>query len=183
MAKGRRPALRLRTRVPRWNIQCDLSGRCPKQQDVVGVDRRGVGLLGVARPDGSTLEGGQSLPSAGHIGEAAKPDEAVGVVQIAELAQQTHANFFLRLDKLLFEQRDKRLPLPRMQGISPQLDDRGWAAHRRRRRASALVWSAQHRARCGDSVRVFEIRSPIAVRNRAVHYSPPSIVFSTTSHP
>jgi hypothetical protein len=35
--------------------------------------------------------------------------------QIAELAQQTHANVFLRLDKLLFEQRDKRLPLPRMQ--------------------------------------------------------------------
>ncbi len=58
----------------------------------------------------------------GHVGKAAQPDEAVGIVEIAERADPVHADRLLRLDQPALEEVDQRLAPARAQRVAAQFD-------------------------------------------------------------
>ncbi len=90
----------------------------PQQQHIVRIDHRRVGRLPVTRPDRSAVvERVESRCPGRHVAEAADPHEAVGIVQVAELADHAHADGFLGLDELRVEQRYQDVALARMQGV------------------------------------------------------------------
>ena len=53
-----------------------------------------------------------------HVAEAAKPDEAVWIVEVPELAEHVHADLFLGLDELPVEELDQRLARARTERIA-----------------------------------------------------------------
>jgi hypothetical protein len=73
----------------------------------------------------------QALRAGRHVAESAQPDEAVRVVEVAELADHLHADRLLRLDELAVEELDQHVTLPRMERVLTKLDDRrpAWARH------------------------------------------------------
>jgi hypothetical protein len=63
----------------------------------------------VLLPDRAAVEGLEPPLACSHVAETAKPHEAVWIIEIPELAQQLHADRFLRLDELAVEKRDQCL--------------------------------------------------------------------------
>jgi hypothetical protein len=70
-----------------------------EQQDVVGVDHRGVGGVAVLRPDGPVVERPERAGAVAHAAEAAQPDEPVREVEVAELSQDPHAALLLGFEE------------------------------------------------------------------------------------
>jgi hypothetical protein len=58
-------------------------------------------------PRRAAIERSERFRPCFHVGKPAQPDEAVGIVQVAEGADDVHAFRFLALDELPFEQRDQ----------------------------------------------------------------------------
>src|SRR4030095_2250126 len=56
-------------------------------------------------------------------GEATQPDEAVGLVQVAERPDDPVAVLLLALDEVLLEERDQRVALARMERVLAPLHD------------------------------------------------------------
>src|SRR5215467_861928 len=94
-----------------------------QQKHVVGIDHRAIGALAVPRPDGAAIEGAERLGPGRHVAEPSEPHEAVGIVEIAELADHGHADRLLRLDEFAVEQVDERLAPARMKTVAPKLHD------------------------------------------------------------
>jgi hypothetical protein len=57
-------------------------------------------------------------------GKPRSHNEAVQMIQVAELAEDVHAEGFLGLDELAVEQLDQDVTLARVQRVLPELDDR-----------------------------------------------------------
>ena len=89
-----------------------------KQQHVVAVDHRGVGSAGVLLPGRAAIEGLERAFARRHVAEAAQPDEAVGIVEVPELAEHLHSDLFLRFDELPIEELDQRLPRTRTERVT-----------------------------------------------------------------
>ena len=94
-----------------------------QEQDVVTVDHGRVGRLCMLLPDRTAVERLERLLACLHVGEAAHPDEAVGIVEIPELAENAHPDRLLCLHELAVEELDQRLPLTRAQLIAAEFDD------------------------------------------------------------
>src|SRR5262245_26937889 len=107
-----------------------LSRKCgsgihrPEQQHVVRVDHGGIGFLSMLFPHRSAVEARQGLGPCWHVPKRAYPDEAIRSLQIAELADNSHAGRFLGLDELAVEQLDQDVALPGVQGVLAKLDHR-----------------------------------------------------------
>ena len=78
----------------------------------------------LAMPDRAGIEGGQRPLPRFHVVEAAQPDEAVRIVEVAELADDGHALGLLALDEMAVEDVDQRVARAGMQVILAELDDR-----------------------------------------------------------
>jgi hypothetical protein len=52
-----------------------------------------------------------------------RTDEAIRVVQIAELSEDLHAHGFLRLDELTVEELDQGVARTRLERVASELDD------------------------------------------------------------
>jgi hypothetical protein len=94
-----------------------------QQQHVIRIDHRGVGDVAVRGPHRPAVERLQAVRTRRHVLEPAQPDEAVSMVQVAELADHAHAQCLLRLDEFAIEQLDQHVPLARVQRVLAQLDD------------------------------------------------------------
>src|SRR5581483_149259 len=77
--------------------------------------------------------------------EAADPDELVGVVEVAEGAEDAHPQRLLALDELPVEELHQRFTRARSQRVAAELDDArpagGSVAHGRRARTSTSIAS------------------------------------------
>ncbi len=73
-------------------------------------------------PHRAAVERAEAVGARGHVGEGAQPDEAVGVVEVAERAHDRDARVFLRLDELALEQRDEVVAAARVQRVLAQLE-------------------------------------------------------------
>jgi len=67
---------------------------------VVGVDHGGGGGTSVLSPHGSVVEVCKSITPHLVVDEAAKPNEVVGSVDVAELANDARSERLLSLDEL-----------------------------------------------------------------------------------
>jgi hypothetical protein len=68
----------------------------------------------VLLPHRAAVEGLQRPRAGLHVREAAEPDEAVRVVEVAELPDDAHAASLLALDEVLVEDPDQGVARPRM---------------------------------------------------------------------
>lgn len=66
---------------------------------------------------------GERLATGGVVGVPAQPDEAVRVVEVAELPDDVHADHLLGLDELAVEQLDQGVATPRMERVLAQVHD------------------------------------------------------------
>ena len=57
-----------------------------EQQHVVEAQHGGVGGVAIGQPDRAGIETGQRPLARLHVGKSAQPDETVGIVEVAELA-------------------------------------------------------------------------------------------------
>ncbi|MDT4880098.1 hypothetical protein FQZ97_1158250 [compost metagenome] len=73
-------------------------------------------------PHRAVVEGGQAARAAVHGGKTAQPDEAVGCVQVTELAHDGHAHRFLRFHERPVEQINQHVALAGTQGVLAQFD-------------------------------------------------------------
>ena len=73
-------------------------------------------------PDRTSVEGLDRLSACLHVGEATHPDEAVGIVEISEPAENVHPRLLLRLDELAVEELDQRLSPAGTERVPTALD-------------------------------------------------------------
>ena len=94
-----------------------------KQVHVVRIDHGCIGGVAVCRPHGAAIKALQRAVARRHVGKATQPDELVGPVQVAELAQHAHALRLLGFHKFPVEQVDEHLALLGVQGVLAQFND------------------------------------------------------------
>ncbi len=100
-----------------------LRGRT-QQQHVVGVGEIRIRFIAPCLPDRAAVERFERFRARWHVAESAQPDEAVRIVEVAELADHGHAGRFERVEELLFEQARERVEATGMQRVLAQFDDR-----------------------------------------------------------
>ena len=89
------------------------------------------------------MRGPGPIPTLGrHVREATEPDEPVGSVEVLELSEDADAHRLLRLDELALEEGDQRVPLTRVKGVLPELDD-GTGNHLRTVPILGIVFQAR----------------------------------------
>jgi hypothetical protein len=74
-------------------------------------------------PDRTGVEGRQLVRTRCHVRESTQPDEAIRLVEIAELADEPHPEHFLALDELTLEEGDERLPRAGLQRVLAEFED------------------------------------------------------------
>ena len=95
-----------------------------QQQHVIRVDHRRSRCGAVLLPHRATVETVQRRVPDRHVGEPTDPHEPVRVVEIAELADDVHADCLLGLDELAVEQLDQVVAPGGVQRVLPELDHR-----------------------------------------------------------
>src|SRR5882762_8817922 len=80
-------------------------------------------------PHRTFIEGRQHAFALDYSGKTAHPDKAIGVFQVAEWTENRHADRFLWLDELVFEERDESRSCTSVQGVLSQFHD-GTISHR-----------------------------------------------------
>src|SRR5437899_7013422 len=83
-------------------------------------------------PDRPAVKVLERLRARRHVSKTSQPDKSVWIIQVPELPDDLHPERFLRFDKFPVEQIDQHIPLPRMQGVLPQLNDRAVSFRRLR---------------------------------------------------
>jgi hypothetical protein len=83
----------------------------------------GVGRGTLREPERARVEGVQRARARLHVREAANPDEAVRVREVAELAQHVAAFAVLALDEVCLEEVDEGVAHPRVLPVLPELVD------------------------------------------------------------
>src|SRR6266516_7276386 len=79
-------------------------------------------------PDWAAVESLQRSRASWHVGEAAQPDEAIGIIHVAKLPNDNDASRLLGLDELLFEKIDQHVAHPWLQRVLPKLHHRAACA-------------------------------------------------------
>src|SRR5438067_2371490 len=100
-----------------------------QEQYVVRVDHGRVGGAAVGLPDRAAIERLQRLGARWHVAKAAQPDEAIGIVEVAELTEEPDARRSLGLDELLLEEADQVLAPAGVERVLPQLEDGIYVLH------------------------------------------------------
>src|SRR2546427_5569070 len=90
----------------------------------MGIDLGGVGGRATRLPSRPAVKILERLRARRHVPKTSQPDKSVWIIQVPELTDDLHPERFLRLDKFPVEQIDQHIPLPRVQRILPQLNDR-----------------------------------------------------------
>ena len=98
--------------------------RRTQQQHIIGIDHRGIGGVAMRFPHWSIVERFERRLAQLHVWKAAKPHEAIGIVEIAELPDHAQAVGLLIFEKLALEERDQRVTLARNQRVLAQFQDR-----------------------------------------------------------
>jgi hypothetical protein len=71
----------------------------------------------------AAVERREGFSARGHVLERPNPHETVGLIEVAELADDLHPDGFLTLDEFGLEQIDQHIPLARMERVLPEFDD------------------------------------------------------------
>src|SRR6266487_370301 len=79
-------------------------------------------------PDWPTIKLLQRSCARRHVGEAAKPDEAIRIVHVAEGPDDRHACGFLALNEFLLEKSDQHVAHASLEGVLPKLHHRAAGA-------------------------------------------------------
>ena len=95
-----------------------------QEQHIIGIDHGGVGRFAMHFPNRTAVKILQRLRARRHVPKTSQPDKSVWIIQIPELTDDLHPERFLRFDKFPVEQLDQHIPLPRMQRVLPQLNNR-----------------------------------------------------------
>ena len=96
---------------------------CVQQQDVVGVDQRRVDGVAMRPPEIRVVEVLERRQAPGHAGEAAQPDGAIGVVEIAEDADDVHPRGLERLVERTLEELQELVAAAGLVRVLAELDD------------------------------------------------------------
>jgi hypothetical protein len=95
-----------------------------QKQHTIGIDHGGVGCFAMCLPDRAAVKILKRLRARRHVPKTSQPDKSVWIIHVPELTDDLHPERFLRFDKFPVEQIDQHIPLPRMQRVLPQLNDR-----------------------------------------------------------
>ena len=95
-----------------------------QEQHIIGIDHGGVGRFAMRLPDRPAVKILERLRARRHVPKTSQPDKSVWIIQVPELTDDLHPECFLRFDKFPVEQIDQHIPLPRMQRVLPQFNDR-----------------------------------------------------------
>src|SRR6266487_4636643 len=79
-------------------------------------------------PDWTAVEFLQRSRARRHVGEAAEPDETIGIVHVAKLPNDSDAGGFLGPDEFLFEKIDQHVAHAWLQRVLPKLHHRATGA-------------------------------------------------------
>ena len=82
-----------------------------EQQDIVRIEHCRIGNSTMRFPDGPAVKSGKRGLSRRHIGKPTDPDEAIGIVEITERADDIRAECLLWCNEVLFEKRNQRIAL------------------------------------------------------------------------
>ena len=158
-----------------------------EEQHVVRIDHRGVGGIAVQLPNRSAVKALQRLSAGGHIGKPAQPDETIGVVDIAKLADHADPECFLALDEFPIEEIDENLARARVERVLAELDDRqrghlgcGHEPMIRSRPSAVLARSGHRVARPGGRCRQ-RVGGPFGDLSRTCHASEKEIKAPTAA--
>ena len=75
-------------------------------------------------PDRPAIKVLERLRARRHVTKTSQPDKSVWIIQIPELTDDLHPERLLRFNKFPVEQIDQHIPLPRVQRVLPQLNNR-----------------------------------------------------------
>ncbi len=94
------------------------------KQHITGIDHGGVGRFAMCFPNRPAVKILERLRAGRHVPKTSQPDKSVWIIQVPELSNHLHPERFLRFDKFPVEEIDQHIPLPRMQRVLPQLNNR-----------------------------------------------------------
>ena len=80
-------------------------------------------------PNRPAVESLQCCGTTRHVAKASEPNESIGIIKIAKLAEDIHSQCFLWFDEFTIEQIDQHITFSAVQRVLPQFDDRTTGLH------------------------------------------------------
>src|SRR5437867_2972217 len=80
-------------------------------------------------PNRPSVESLQCCRTTRHVAKASEPNESIGIIKIAKLAEDIHSQCFLWLDEFTIEQIDQHIAFSAVKRVLPQFDDRTTGLH------------------------------------------------------
>ena len=80
-------------------------------------------------PNRPAVESLQCCGTTRHVAKASEPNESIGIIKIAKLAEDIHSQCFLWLDEFTIEQIDQHITFSAVKRVLPQFDDRTTGLH------------------------------------------------------
>src|SRR5437899_10945857 len=80
-------------------------------------------------PNRPAVEGLQCCRTTRHVLKPSEPNESIGIIKIAKLAEDIHSQCFLWLDEFTIEQMDQHIAFSAVKRVLPQFEDRITGLH------------------------------------------------------
>src|SRR2546430_14126889 len=80
-------------------------------------------------PNRPAVESLQCCGTTRHVAKASEPNESIGIIKIAKLAEDIHSQCFLWLDEFTIVQIDQDIAFSSVERALPQVDDRTTGLH------------------------------------------------------
>src|SRR5439155_15123206 len=80
-------------------------------------------------PTRPAVEGLQCCRTTRHVLKPSEPNESIGIIKIAKLAEDIHSQCFLWFDQFAIEQIDQHITFSAVKRVLPQFDDRTTGLH------------------------------------------------------
>src|SRR5437867_13104619 len=80
-------------------------------------------------PNRPAVEGLQCCRTTHHVLKASEPNESIGIIKIAKLAEDIHSQCFLWFDEFTIEQIDQHITFSAVKRVLLQFDDRTTGLH------------------------------------------------------
>src|SRR5947209_20044749 len=80
-------------------------------------------------PNRPAVEGLQCCRTTRHVLKPSEPNESIGIIKIAKLAENIHCQCFLWFDEFTIEQIDQHITFSVVKRVLPQFNDRTTGLH------------------------------------------------------
>src|SRR5438094_9379166 len=80
-------------------------------------------------PNRPAVESLQCCGTTRHVAKASEPNESIGIIKIAKLAENIHSQCFLWFDEFTIEQIDQHITFSVVKRVLPQFNDRTPGLH------------------------------------------------------